>query len=186
MFRERKVAQMAAFLLAKAGGKLNILKLMKLLYLADREAMGRYGEPISFDFIAAMPHGPVLSLTYDLANGSTQSQPDGWDAFVTDRAEHEVSIREGMSGSREQLRELSDADVEVLEAVWATFGKMGKWEIRDYTHSKCGEWTDPEGSSKPISYRDVFLALGKPPEIADELAEQIASHRKADRVIAQL
>ena len=38
-FNERKAAQMAAFFLHQGGGKLEVLKLMKLLYLADRQAM---------------------------------------------------------------------------------------------------------------------------------------------------
>jgi len=41
MFNQRKVAQMAAFLLRRRGC-MNYLKLMKLLYLADRESMKRY------------------------------------------------------------------------------------------------------------------------------------------------
>ncbi len=36
MFNERKAAQAAAYLLHKAGGKLPLLKLMKLMYLAER------------------------------------------------------------------------------------------------------------------------------------------------------
>lgn len=41
MFCEEKVAQMAAYLLQKRGGKMSYLKLMKLLYLSDRESMDR-------------------------------------------------------------------------------------------------------------------------------------------------
>ena len=47
MFNERKAAQMAAFFLGQgSGGRLAHLKLMKLLYLADREAVRAFGLPI--------------------------------------------------------------------------------------------------------------------------------------------
>ena len=38
MFNERKVAQMAAFFLRECGGSMSVLKLTKLLYLAERIA----------------------------------------------------------------------------------------------------------------------------------------------------
>ena len=60
-FNEQKVAQMAAFLLARGKGKMKYLKLLKLLYLADRESMKRNGHPISGDSYVSMDHGPVLS-----------------------------------------------------------------------------------------------------------------------------
>ena len=49
LFNEKRTAQAAAFLLHQAGGRLPLLKLMKLLYLAERESLRLYGEPISGD-----------------------------------------------------------------------------------------------------------------------------------------
>ena len=65
MFREEKVAQMAAYLLQKRGGRMAYIKLMKLLYLADREYMISYGDSMSGDRAVSMKNGPVLSQTYD-------------------------------------------------------------------------------------------------------------------------
>ena len=42
----RKAAQVAAFFAIKAGGKINKLRLVKLIYLADRQFMIRYDEPM--------------------------------------------------------------------------------------------------------------------------------------------
>ena len=66
MFNEQRVAQMAAYLLGRARGHTKYLKLMKLLYLADRESMKRHGHPISGDRYVSMEHGPVLSHTLNL------------------------------------------------------------------------------------------------------------------------
>jgi uncharacterized phage-associated protein len=63
MFDDRRVAQMAAYLLSREKGRMNHLKLMKLLYLADRESMKRHGQPISGDRFVAMDHGPVGVVT---------------------------------------------------------------------------------------------------------------------------
>ncbi len=184
MFNERKVAQMAAFLLRKQNDRMPHLKLMKLLYLADRESMGRFGAPISGDRIVAMPHGPVLSMTLNLMDGDVESAPGGWDGLISDKENHELSLKHAIT--RDDLDELSQADIDVLEAVWAQFGHMDKWTIRDYTHDHCPEWTDPNGSSNPISYESVFRALGQPAEVAMELSARIESERTLDKIFATL
>ena len=184
MFNERKVAQMAAFLLRKGGDRMSHLKLMKLLYLADREAMGRYGAPISGDRIVAMPQGPVLSMTLNLMDGDVESSPRGWEGLISDKENHELSLRRPLTS--DDTDELSPADIDVLEAVWKQFGQMDKWEIRDYTHDHCPEWTNPNGSSVPIPYENVFRALGRPEKVALELSARIEAERELDKIFAAL
>lgn len=184
MFDERKVAQMAAYLLAKGGGKMSHLKLMKLLYLADRESMERFGMPISGDRIVAMPHGPVLSMTLNLTNGDVESAPGGWESMISDKANHELSLKPSVNV--DDLDELSPADLSVLEAVWNQFGGMDKWTIRDYTHTHCPEWKDPHGSSLPIPYERIFKALGKPEAEARELGARVESERSLGQIFASL
>ena len=70
MFTTRKVAQMAAYFAECSGGTINILKLIKLMYLADRESMHRHGTPISFDRFVSMDHGPVPSQSLNLSHSS--------------------------------------------------------------------------------------------------------------------
>ncbi|RMX08521.1 DUF4065 domain-containing protein [Corticibacter populi] len=163
LFNEKRTAQAAAFLLHRAGGRLPLLKLMKLMYLAERESLKEYGEPITGDKLVAMPHGPVLSITYNLMNGALDSQQGGWESWMEDRAGHDVALRdESRIRSPEQdLLELSQSDLDVLQGVWEKFGHMSKWDIRDYTHhGGCPEWEDPNGSSRPIPMTTLFKALG--------------------------
>lgn len=184
MFSQRKVAQMAAFLIDRGRGRMNYLKLMKLLYLADRESLKRHGEPISGDRYVSMDHGPVLSQTLNLINGAVEFEEGGWDHWIADKADYEVSLRRKVS--REALDELSEAETDVLDAVYAKFGKMDQWKLRDYTHRYCGEWQDPEGSSVPIEYVDIFRALGRSPAEARKLAARIEHERRIDRLFATL
>lgn len=140
-----------------------LLKLMKLMYLAERESLRQFGEPITGDKLVSMPHGPVLSMTLNLMNGLSQSVQGGWETWMEDRARHEIALRDpSMIRSPEQdLMELSDGDLETLDAVWVQFGHMDKYELRNYTHSgACAEWEDPEGSSKPITLERLFSSLG--------------------------
>ena len=63
----------------------------------------------------------------------------------------------------------------VLAAIWAKFGHMTKYQIRDYTHDSrnCPEWRDPKGSSYPIHYKTIFEALGFDAELAVTMAAEI-------------
>ena len=62
----KKVAQVAAYLLWKNGGKMDQKKLMTLLYLSEREFLTKYGEELTGDNILATPEGIVLQHTNEL------------------------------------------------------------------------------------------------------------------------
>ena len=64
-YREDGSTQAAARLLKRAGGPMSHMKLIKLLYLADRRALVRWGRPITCDWYVSMPQGPVPSFTLD-------------------------------------------------------------------------------------------------------------------------
>ena len=179
LYSDRCAAQVAAFFLYKAGGKLTILKLMKLMYLAERLSLQRYGEPITHDSLVSMPHGPVLSMTLNHINGMLDSSPGGWDEWISDRENNEVSLVDpSMIRSPEQdLLVLSETDLEILNETWDRFGHMSASQLRNFTHDHCAEWQDPHGSSIPIDYRSLFKAFGISSENTDALIERIEGYR---------
>jgi uncharacterized phage-associated protein len=180
LFNERKAAQAAAFLLHRAGGRLPLLKLVKLLYLSERHSLKEYGDTITGDSFVAMPQGPVLSMTYDHINGGLPSSEGGWTAWVADRSGHDVALRDAsMIGSPEEdLLALSETDIECLDAVWSQFGRMGKWDLVKYTHSEaCPEWEDPKGSSRPIPPARLFKAFGCSPEEVEVQTRRLHEQR---------
>ena len=176
MFSSERVAQIAAELARRAGGSINILKLVKLIYLSDRKSMERYRAPITYDNLVSMDHGPVPSRTLNLINGY---QSDTWDRWMTGRAHHHVSTRSDFC--RQDLDELSDADMEIIEEIWNEFGRMNQWTLSRYTHDHCPEWRDPRGSSFPIQEREIFLAFGWNHEEANQAHQSIEEQRGLDR-----
>lgn len=182
LFNEVRTAQAAAFLLFRAGGKLPLIKLVKLLYLAERLSLKKYGEPITGDKLVSMPHGPVLSMTYDLINGALPSVQGGWDSWVSDRASHVVALRDRsrIRSPETDLLQLSESDLEVLNEIWREFGHWDRWDLVRYTHSDaCPEWEDPEGSSRPIPHEVLFRKLGYS---ADETAALVERLRAQSRL----
>lgn len=185
MFRERKSAQIAAWFLDQAGGRMSHLKLLKLMYLAEREAMAEAGSPMTGDRFVAMPYGPVLSRTLDHITGNLKPTPDGWDTWISALENHEVA-RAARPPEDSVLDELSPADRDVLNRTWDRFGSMDKWQLVDYTHEHCPEWVDPNGSSFTIPAVQIFEALGKPHDVAQQLAEELAEQEALDQVFANL
>lgn len=185
MFTARKVAQMTAVFAEKQGGAINILKLIKLLYLSDRESLNQHGMPISFDHPMSMDKGPMLSKTLDLINGFVGgSDAAKWEEWISYRDNYNVSVTRQFT--REDLDELSDIDLDVLLATWHRFGKLDQWELVEYTHKYCTEWKDPQGSSYPIKDSEILIAMGAPEADALALSEDIQAQRNLDRILAHL
>lgn len=181
MFSVERVAQMTAYLLKLSGGREAYMKLMKLLYLADRKYMSRFGNSISGDRMVSMPHGPVLSQTLDCFQDCCQ---DGWSSWIKDESNCELSLNRGFE--RDDLDELSDVQLHVLHEVYEEYKHMDRWEIRDYTHDHCAEWQDPQGSSYPIRPETLFRALGKNEDEVKELTSYHVEQRQLEAIIRSL
>lgn len=173
---------MAAFFLGQAQGAMPHLKLIKLMYLADRESMARFDVPMSEDRPVSMPHGPVLSSTLDLIKGGLRS--DAWSHWVSPLANHEVHLVCKIE-TWEDLDELSKADLSVMECVWKQFGHMSKYQLRDYTHKHLPEWHDPQGSSKDIDLRETFQAFGQNAELAERKVSFLQERKALGKVLAE-
>jgi uncharacterized phage-associated protein len=173
-FNVRKAAQVCAFFALKDHGQINVLKLAKLIYLADRSFMAKYDCTMLNDKLVSMPHGPVNSMTLNHINGMIVDEV--WEKFIADRERHMLALSNPKM-SVNDLDELSAAEIQTLEETWKAFGHFQPFELRDYTHQHCPEWEDPHGSSSPIPYARLFKFLGKT-EIADELEEQVLSERQ--------
>lgn len=179
-YQPKKAAQLIAALILKgAGNSINILKAVKLVYLADRESIRRFGLPILDEDRYSMPHGPVNSTTYRHVNGEVDLQTCGWSDYLEDRANHKIALAQpGLS--LDDLDELSDADIECIDSVWGEFGHMDQWQLVEWTHNpdNVPEWEDPNGGSIKIPYRRILNAVGV--ENADEVDATVEALREID------
>lgn len=184
MFNEEKVAQMAGYLLQKRGGRMNLLKLMKLLYLCDRESVNLYDESMSNDLWFSLDHGPILSRTYNLMNGSSDKPNEGWNKWISDRENHDLSLN--FEPSEADFSELSIADLKIMDAIYDKFGHYNRWQLEKYTHDFCPEWTDPKGSSIPINPLSLFEKLGRSPKQLEDLSEWIKELDDMDKIACHM
>lgn len=173
---ERKATQMAAWLLERTTNRrMKYLKLIKLLYIADREAIRRWAQPLTGDSYYSLPHGPVVSRIQDLITEDPEfSESTYWTDYIS-REDYDVILN-----SSPPYTHLSEAEIDLLKEVFDKFGTMSRWHLRDLTHNY-PEWQDPAGSRIPISYEDILKAVGRGAE-----AEEIAREIEADNFVNDL
>lgn len=168
-YREDKATQAAALFLKLRCDKMSYLKLIKLLYIAEREALLRWGRPITYDYLVSMRHGPVLSQTLDILNGDTESDSP-WERAISRPVNHEVQLIEDPG-----VDKLSEAEEQLIRDVFAEHGTKSRWELRNWTHDHVGEWHDPQNSSVRIDYRDILRTADKTDAEVEGIIEELES-----------
>jgi uncharacterized phage-associated protein len=151
-YDQERATQAVLWLLAQHGGKLPVLKLMKLVFFADRLHLARYGRPIVGGRYVAMPYGPVASELKDDVDEPKPPRP----AF-----EREGNDVKALGAYDEDV--LSDSDLEVLAETNAKYGRLDTFRLRDLTH-ELEAWRKnyKEGAEKrsfPLPYEDFFADL---------------------------
>jgi uncharacterized phage-associated protein len=168
-----KVAQACAVLLkSEPSRRMSRLRLLKLLYIAEREYLQERGRPITGDRVVAMDHGPVLSRTYDLIKG-TDAAAATWGQYLRTLGPRDVELGEDTG-----VGKLSRFEIEKLQQVAERLAGMDDWSVAELTHG-FPEWeknAPPKGTSKPIPLDDLLAATGRLDQkdslLADERALQ--------------
>ena len=177
VFDEVKATQAAALFLKLAKRPLNYLVLIKLLYRADREAIRRFGLPITTDTYSAMKLGPVTSRIYDLikASASSNAHPTFWAAHIRRRQDpYDVALERDPGVS-----ELSPAEEKLISEIFAADGNKGPFTLADECHRDFPEWKDPGDTSVPIDISAIVAALGMSEEEAAHVVTLIEAQRAA-------
>ncbi len=127
--------------------KADKIKLVKLIYLADKYHLIRYGRTITNDDYYAMEHGPVGMtvkdvLSFDSFNISSKAYK--YASSLLEKIDN-TNFR-AKTGAKVAFDMLSESDKDALDFTIKTFGRMGQWKLRDYTH-QYPEW---------YQYEDLF------------------------------
>jgi uncharacterized phage-associated protein len=150
-FNLQKSIQAMAYLLDRLG-PVDKVKLMKLLYIADRNNFVRHGYPITGSVQKAMEWGPVPSACLSVIDGEYRADPDAvFQVLHVD--DSTVSVR-----AVPAFNLLDDAERSTLDFVIQSFGATPKWDLVKYTHTfpEYEEAYRGEGTSTPITYEAML------------------------------
>ncbi len=144
----------AASMLKKLGGKnINYMKLMKLLYFADRYHVREYLRPIAKDDYFAMKNGIIGSYWLDLLRGRISSK-----YFTSDRISTVTLINIPQKDDEVQF---SESELEALNFAFEKFSKYNENQLVDIIH-QYPEWSKFENRFKglegreDINLKDIF------------------------------
>jgi len=93
-FNTAKATEAACEFLHRAGGQINVMKLVKLAYLLDRRSLDERGIPVIGGDYLSMRNGPVISEVLDLINsGRVDGEAESpWENAIGDRKNHDISL----------------------------------------------------------------------------------------------
>jgi uncharacterized phage-associated protein len=126
------------YLASKDVPALDKYKVCKLMFLADKYHLVKYGRPITGDQYCALPYGPIPSTILNLIDAVIAAQP-----FPAPQV---ASLSEALELDRQyenprfkavaafDATMLSQSDLMALDHVIASFGQMGFAELKSITH----------------------------------------------------
>ena len=74
--------------------------------------------------------------------------------------------------------------MKLLDEIWAQHGGKDQWQLVEWCHTHCGEWTPLARGCAPIAVERIGQALGKPPEVVQQLAREAAELNRLDEIFA--
>ena len=167
-FDIQKTIAAIGYLIQREGGEVNFFLALKMLYVADKDALIQWGKPIIGDDFVSMDKGPVLSKTYNFFKGTgPEDQQALWNGALTERVNHVVRLIREVD-----LGVLSEREVEALESARLQINSMPPWRVPRWLHDTCPEWQDPHGSSTPIDPATILRFAGKTEEEIREIEKE--------------
>jgi len=180
-FNLPKATEVACEFLERAGGQINVMKLVKLMYLLDRLSVDRRGIPVVGGDYLSMRNGPVTSELLDLINaGRLNGEADTrWEQSISDRLNHELRLE-----AKPAREHLSMTELGLVDAIWAEHGQRDQWQLAEWCHTHCGEWPPLARGCAPIAVERMGQALGNPPEAVARLTREAAELNQLDEIFA--
>lgn len=182
-FKYKKSVQALNFFASLGGGKIQTLKVLKLLWLADRLHLRKYGRTITGDNYFALPHGPVATQTKDLIERNPdylgQEEIDYCNKYLSKKKDHHI-----ISKGEVDIKVLSRTDLDILRKIQELYGKMDQYKLRDFSH-QFPEWVrfeDQLGDSRrayQMHWSDFFKDSDDNPDIFKQDSEHLSMSEEA-------
>ena len=178
-FNEKKTTQAAARFLRQSQGRMNYMKLMKLLYLADRGALLNWGRPITGDQYFSMKLGPVLSAVHDLVTEVPSPDEERfWTAHISPPSNYEVELRADPGND-----ELSRAEEKLIDEVFSAYGNYDPFDLVELLHKTLPEWKEIKSGRVPLDYREILRGGELSPETIEEIESELDNLRLTESVL---
>ena len=178
----QKSVQVAAMFLRLHKQPMHHLKLMKMLYMADRRSLEQIETTITGDRYVSMEFGPVLSNVYNLIKGVYSDANDQalWFTHISSRCNHKLSLAEDPGNGK-----LCEFEEDLIRDIYEEYKDYDRFDLAEETHRLFPEWEKPpEGiGSIPIKIETTLRSVGKTEEDIKEIEETVKHYIHLDRIL---
>ena len=160
----KKITQALNLLAKKEGGKINKMKAIKLIWMADRLNLREFGKPITGDDYCAMEYGPVGSVTRNLTDEVASYLSDDQLGY-SQKYIKKIDPNNYQSINDVDLSVFSENDIKSIEKVYDIFGSLDQFKLAQISH-EAPEWkkfekqiTSGNISQAQMDYLDFFNVI---------------------------
>jgi uncharacterized phage-associated protein len=179
-FNEIKTTQAVALFLEKNDRKMNYMKLIKLLYFADRGALASWERSITGDTYFSMKRGPVLSNVLDIIdNGEDPEDNSYWYKYITEPSKYEIELKE-----IPELDALSKREMELIDEINERFKGFNQWDMVDICHDILPEWEDVGDSCKLIEIDKILDKVDKTKDEIEAIEEEVLNLNNIEDILS--
>lgn len=169
-FKKEKVLECILYLAGK-GLDLTTYRVVKLLYLADREHLREFGRPTSFDRYVAMKNGPVASFAYDVMKGHKSSgiSTDDLPFLLVKRGDLNYAEAPKRGINRKLF---SRSDLHVLDETCKQYGDWTFKQLYDLTHKHEAYdkvWSNKISNADSMRFEDFFEGMENKERLIENL-----------------
>lgn len=148
-----KSTQAVARLLEKSGGEADYLRIVKLIYLADRLSILNRGIPIVGGHYYSMRSGPTVGEIMHFTG--SQSAP-GWKEAISPRLGNRLTLTR-----KTPITALSESEIALLDSVVEQHSNLSTSELVEWCHQHCPEYEEVVFGRKEISVEAILRGGGK-------------------------
>jgi hypothetical protein len=174
---DKKATDAVSRLLEKSGGKAEYLRVVKLVYLADRDSIIRRGLPIVGGSYFSMRCGPTVGEVMNFANRSLAAE--GWSEHISPRYGHVLKLTSpSMYGS------LSQSEIDILDGVVEEHASRSTAELVKWCHHYCREYERVLWGRKNIEVESILRAGGKTADRIHKVVKEAEELAQLNAVLA--
>jgi uncharacterized phage-associated protein len=162
----KKITQVLNYIAQKEGGSINYMKALKLLYLADRLHLRKYGRLITDDRLVAMKNGTLGSQAKDIIQHK-DTLPYVVYEYTEDKLKRDLD-NYTITSNFDGIDRLSETDVECVDKVYSELGNRKEFDLAELTHDlpewKRHQYPIEKGEKRVIrlDMQDLFESTDNP------------------------
>lgn len=174
VFDIRKAIAAAGYVCQLNKGSMDMLKLIKAIYLAERKALIEWHRPITGDSFASLQHGPIVSRIYDLIRGNLAGpEMQEWKAVFHPRKGDIVVLK-----AEPNTKPLSLREKDALREAHEQLKDLTIGQVIDLVH-RLPEWKDPGTTSYPIDPKTILYHENLGEDAVERIEEDLLAFQSA-------